>query len=325
MNVLVTGCAGFIGFHVARQLMEMGHGVVGVDAMTSYYDPALKQARLNKLQERNSFVFVGCRVEDHEVVLKACENQAVDTIIHLAAQPGVRYSFEDPQSYVQANLVGSWHVLELARKLKPVHLMMASTSSIYGASPKVPFREEDKADEQISLYAATKKGMEAMSHSYSHLYDIPTTSFRFFTVYGPWGRPDMALFKFTRSILEGQPIEVYGDENVSRDFTYVDDLVQSVMKLMPLPPRKSAGELAPYRLVNIGGGQPVSLSRFIEIIEKNVGKSAIKIRKPLPPGDVTVTFASPDNLRALTGYVPETKLEVGVEHFVKWYREHYGV
>jgi UDP-glucuronate 4-epimerase len=244
-----------------------------------------------------------------------------DIIVHLAAQAGVRYSLENPKAYVDSNLIGSWNVLELAKKVKPNHLLLASTSSIYGANPKIPFEETDKADEPLSLYAATKKGMEAMAHAYAHLYQLPTTAFRFFTVYGPWGRPDMALFKFTDAILGGRPIDVYGEGKMERDFTYVSDLIEAIARLMPLAPESTP---VPFRIVNIGGGQPVGLMAFIETLERVLGKQSIRNMLPMQQGDVPRTFASPEFLKQLTGYSPQTGLAQGMSAFTSWYRDYYG-
>lgn len=323
MNILLTGSCGFIGFHLAKRLLKEGHTVVGFDAMTSYYDVDLKKARLAVLRNHNGFSFVEARLEDEGALEAAVKRFPPDVIIHLAAQPGVRYSLENPKAYLDSNIMGSWRVMELARAVKARHLMLASTSSIYGANTKVPFAESDRTDEPLSLYAATKKGMEVMAHALSHLHGVPTTAFRFFTVYGPWGRPDMAIFKFTRNIIAGSPIEVYGAGNMRRDFTYVDDLVEAVLRLAPLPPAH-AGQ-APFRVVNIGGGQPVGLLDFIETLETVIGKKAIRNELPMQPGDVPATYASPELLRSLTGYVPATSLTAGVASFVEWYRSYYKV
>ena len=323
MNVLLTGSCGFIGFHLARRLLNDGHTVIGFDAMTSYYDVDLKKARLAGLRSHNGFSFAEARLEEEGALDAAVERFPPDVIIHLAAQPGVRYSLENPKAYLDSNLMGSWRVMELARKVKAKHLMLASTSSIYGANAKVPFSEADRTDEPLSLYAATKKGMEVMAHANAHLHGVPTTAFRFFTVYGPWGRPDMAIFKFTRNIIAGTPIDVYGAGNMRRDFTYVDDLVEAVLRLAALPP-PHAGQ-APFRVVNIGGGQPVGLLDFIETLEKAIGKKALRNEMPMQPGDVPITYASPELLQTLTGYVPETGLAVGVKAFVDWYRGYYRI
>ncbi|MCB1377029.1 MAG: NAD-dependent epimerase/dehydratase family protein [Alphaproteobacteria bacterium] len=324
MRALVTGSAGFIGFHLCRRLLAEGYEVTGFDAMTAYYDPRLKEARLAALGTSGRFTQIIGKLEDSDALLRATETAVPDVIVHLAAQAGVRYSFENPRAYVDSNLVGSWSLLEAARQVKPKHLMLASTSSIYGANPKVPFAESDKADEPLSLYAATKKGMEAMAHAYAHLHEIPTTAFRFFTVYGPWGRPDMALFKFTKAILAGEPIEVYGGGQMRRDFTFVEDLVEAIMRLAPLAPARSERLAVPYQVVNIGGGQPVGLIDFIETLEAALGKPSIRKLLPMQPGDVPQTYAAPDVLVSLTGYKPTTPLRDGVRAFVDWYRSYYG-
>lgn len=336
MRYFITGTAGFVGFHVARRLLEAGHTVVGLDAMTAYYDVRLKQARHAILQSYPGFTPVIARLEDTAALHKAAEAAAPDAILHFAAQAGVRYSLENPRAYVESNLVGSFNVIELAAQLKPRHLMLASTSSIYGANEKVPFSESDRADEPMTLYAASKKSMEVMGHSYAHLHGVPTTAFRFFTVYGPWGRPDMALFKFVDAIRNDKPIEIYGEGRMSRDFTYIDDLVEGIFRLMDLPPNEAnrvatAGVTdtlshhAPFRVVNVGGGQPIELLRFVETVEACVGKRAIRKMLPMQPGDVPRTFAAPDLLMALTGFRPETRLEDGVRAFVEWHADYYGL
>jgi UDP-glucuronate 4-epimerase len=332
MRYLITGTAGFIGFHLARRLLDEGHFVVGFDGITPYYDVALKHRRHDILARSNGFRPVIGMLEDAEALASAAELAEPDVIVHLAAQAGVRYSLENPKAYVDSNLIGSWNILELAKTCRPKHLLLASTSSVYGANDKIPFAEADRADEPMTLYAATKKSMELMAHSYAHLYGVPTTAFRFFTVYGPWGRPDMALFKFVDAILGGRPIEIYGEGRMSRDFTYIDDLVEGIVRLVALPPAEenrvttegvtdTLSRQAPYRVVNIGGGQPVELMRFVGTVEQAVGRPAIRTMLPIQPGDVPRTFAAPDLLRALTGYVPEMPVEEGVRRFVDWYLE----
>jgi UDP-glucuronate 4-epimerase len=314
-HFLVTGTAGFIGFHLARRLLADGHTVTGFDGMTPYYDVRLKAQRLALLEPHDGFRQVTGRLEDRAALDAAAALKEPDVILHLAAQAGVRYSLENPGAYVESNLVGSWNVLELARALQPKHLLLASTSSIYGAN-----------------YAASKKSMELMAHSYAHLYGVPTTAFRFFTVYGPWGRPDMAPIKFSDAILSGRPIDVYGEGRMSRDFTYIDDIVEAIVRLVDVVPREdgrvtapgiidtlSAG--APFRTVNIGGGQPVGLMTFIETIEKALGRPATRNYMPMQPGDVPRTFASTDLLTHLTGFVPRVSLEDGIAAFAAWYRE----
>jgi len=334
MRYLVTGTAGFIGFHLAKRLLDEGHFVVGFDGITPYYDISLKEKRHAILSRSNGFKPVVGMLEDKAALDKAAELAEPDVIVHLAAQAGVRYSLENPRSYVDSNLAGSFNVLELARTLQPKHLLLASTSSVYGANEKIPFAESDKADEPMTVYAATKKSMELMAHSYAHLFHVPTTAFRFFTVYGPWGRPDMALFKFASAINKDQPIEIYGEGQMSRDFTYIDDLVEGIVRLMRVIPSEenrvvspvvtdTLSRQAPFRVVNIGGGQPVELMDFVETIEAALGKPAIRKMLPIQPGDVHRTFAVPDLLVALTGFKPVIDVEEGVRRFVEWYREDY--
>lgn len=333
---LVTGSAGFIGFHLARRLLAEGHQVAGYDALTSYYDPALKRARNAILATYPGYSFTEALLEDRDALMRAAEAHPPEVIVHLAAQAGVRYSIEAPATYVSSNLTGSWAILELARAVRPRHLLMASTSSAYGANEKVPFGETDRADHPMSLYAATKKGMEAMAHAYAHLFAIPSTLFRFFTVYGPWGRPDMALFKFTGAMLADQPIEVYGNGRMARDFTYVDDLVEAIVRLVDAVPAQGApadaqgvadslSPVAPYRVVNIAGGHPVELMDFIRTVESCVGRRARLDMLPMQAGDVPLTAADPSLLRALTGYVPSTPIADGVAAFVDWYRDYHEV
>ena len=334
MRYLITGTAGFIGFHLARRLLDEGHFVVGFDGMTPYYDVKLKENRTAILARSNGFKAVTGMLEDKAALDHAAELAEPDVIVHLAAQAGVRYSLENPRSYVDSNVTGSFNVLELARNLQPKHLLLASTSSVYGANEKIPFAESDKADEQMTIYAATKKSMELMAHSYAHLFHVPTTAFRFFTVYGPWGRPDMALFKFVDAIKNDRPIEIYGEGKMSRDFTYIDDLVEGIVRLIGVIPSEenrvvsdtiidTLSKNAPFRLVNIGGGQPVGLMTFVETIETMLGKKAIRQMLPMQPGDVHNTYAVPDLLVALTGFKPQIEVDVGVRRFVEWYQENY--
>lgn len=336
MRFLITGTAGFIGFHLARRLLDAGHFVVGFDGMTPYYDLRLKEARHAVLARSNGFQAVIGALDDMEALEKAVDLAEPEVIVHLAAQAGVRYSLENPRAYVSSNLVGSFNVLEIARERAVKHLMLASSSSIYGANAKVPFSESDKADEQLTLYAASKKGMEVMAHSYAHLWKIPTTAFRFFTVYGPWGRPDMALFKFVDAILHDRPIDVYGEGRMQRDFTYIDDLVEGIVRLIPVAPsednRVTGGDAVdtlspqgPFRIVNVGGGRPVGLLDFIEAIEKALGRKARCNMLPMQKGDVPQTFAAPDLLAALTDYVPATSIETGIAAFVDWYLDYNGL
>ncbi len=333
MHVLVTGSAGFIGFHLARRLIADGHAVTGVDGMTAYYDVALKRARVAALGASNLFRNHEAMLEDQETLDRIADEARPDVVIHLAAQAGVRYSIEQPRPYVDSNLVGSFNVLELVRRLKPRHFLMASTSSVYGANATMPFRETDRTDHPMTFYAATKKAAEDMAHSYAHLWQVPTTAFRFFTVYGPWGRPDMALFKFVKATLAGEAIDVHGHGAMSRDFTYVDDLVEAIVRLIvkppvqgePAGPEDSLSPAAPYRVVNIAGGAPVRLTDFIDAIEQSLGLPVRRNLIPMQPGEVVATFAAADLLERLTGYRPSTPVSVGVPEFVRWYRAHYRV
>ncbi len=332
MRILVTGSAGFIGFHVCRRLLAEGHEVIGIDNFSAYYDPALKEARNAVLEQHdNAFRVHRIGLEDKAALDAAWDEAAPNAVIHLAAQAGVRYSIDHPETYVSANLIGTFNVLEAARRTPPKHLLAASTSSAYGANTDMPFRETDRAVHPLTLYAATKGATELMGHSYSHLFGVPTTFFRFFTVYGPWGRPDMALFKFTKAILAGEPIEIYGEGRMSRDFTYIDDLVESIVRLIPLAPTASGAPgdtlspAAPFRMVNIGGGMPTGLMDYITALEDALGMQAIKTYLPMQDGDVPATFASADLLEALIGYKPSTPVSQGVPAFVAWYRDHCGV
>jgi UDP-glucuronate 4-epimerase len=329
MRILVTGAAGFIGFHLSRRLLADGHQVTGVDGMTRYYDPALKDARLAELTPLPGFSFERLMLEDFAALTAAFERAQPEVVVHLAAQAGVRYSLENPRAYADANLTGTFNVLELTRAAEPRHLLYASTSSIYGAAEKRPFEETDRADYPLTLYAATKKAGELMSHSYAHLWDLPTTAFRFFTVYGPWGRPDMAPWRFAEAIEAGRPIEVYGTD-IRRDFTYVGDLVEAIVRLMARPPVKgepvgpmdSLSPVAPWRVVNIGRGEPLKLDDLIAAIETAFGKKAERRQLPMQAGDVPLTFASAALLEALTGYRPATPLNEGVTLFCDWFRHH---
>jgi UDP-glucuronate 4-epimerase len=334
MRILVTGSAGFIGFHLSRRLVADGHLVVGFDGLTPYYDVRLKEKRHAMLAQSNGFRAHIGMLEDKAALARAVADAEPEMIVHLAAQAGVRYSLEHPEAYVSANLSGTFNVLEAAREAEVRHLMFASTSSVYGGNTTMPFRETDLTDAPMTLYAATKKAGEAMSHSYAHLWNIPTTCFRFFTVYGPWGRPDMALFKFASAIEKGEPIEIYGEGLMRRDFTYVDDLVEGIVRLMAAAPEKgnpvsadgvtdSLSPVAPWRVVNIAGGQPVELLDYVETIERHMGKTATRRLLPMQMGDVAATHADPGLLRALTGYVPATPVEMGVKAFVEWYRGEY--
>jgi UDP-glucuronate 4-epimerase len=328
-RALVTGSAGFIGFHLCRRLLAEGWAVTGLDGMTAYYDVTLKQRRHQMLMQSPGFRAVEGLVETPDLV--ASLMQDADAVIHLAAQAGVRYSIDAPRSYVTANLIGTHEVLEAARHAKPAHLLMASTSSVYGANTAMPYAETHAADHPMSFYAATKKANEAMAHSYAHLYAIPTTMFRFFTVYGPWGRPDMALFKFVKAILAGEPIDIYNHGDMRRDFTYVDDLVEGIIRLIDVPPTTAAGAIdslspvAPWRVVNIGNGAPVGLMDFVQAVEAALGMQAQKRLLPMQPGDVPATWADASLIEALTGPLPRTDIRDGVRHFVDWYRSYYSV
>src|SRR5450756_1101645 len=334
-TILVTGAAGFIGFHIARQLLAEGRDVVGLDNLNSYYDPALKQARLNILREHSRFGFVQLDLADRASIAGLFAEHRFAAVVHLAAQAGVRHSIDHPHAYVDANLEGFLNVLEGCRHNDCRHLVYASSSSVYGANTKLPFSVEDKTDRPISLYAATKKANELMAHSYSHLYRLPVTGLRFFTVYGPWGRPDMSLFLFTKKLIAGEPIDVFNYGQHARDFTFIDDIVEGVVRVLdkvatPNPawngaePDPGTSE-APYRLYNIGNNQPVELMYFIECIENAVGKKALKNMLPLQPGDVPRTFADVDALAVDIGFQPKTSIEQGVQRFVDWYRDYYCV
>jgi len=331
MRFLITGTAGFIGYHLARRLLDDGHAVTGFDGITDYYDVALKQARLADLQGKPGFRFVKGMLEDRDALRRAADLAEPDIIVHLAAQAGVRYSIEAPRTYIDSNLVGSWTVLELARELQPKHLMLASTSSVYGANDHMPFAEQADTDRPMSLYAATKKSMEAMAHSYSHLFRVPTTTFRFFTVYGPWGRPDMAMFRFVDAMLRDEPIDVYGQGHMQRDFTYVGDLIESIVRLAQVIPDEAnrvadidtLSPVAPSRIVNIAGGHPTPLMEYISTIEEAIGRKARLHLMEMQAGDVPATSADPALLQALTGYTPATSVRDGVHAFVDWYRAYY--
>ena len=329
MAVLVTGAAGFIGFHLIRRLLDDGVEVVGVDNLTPYYDVALKQARLDQLNELDGFQFEHLDIADREGVARLFKQHHFSHVINLAAQPGVRYSLENPASYVDTNLVGFANILEGCRHGKVGHLVYASSSSVYGMNQKAPFSTEDNVDYPVSLYAASKKANELMAHSYSHLYGIPVTGLRFFTVYGPWGRPDMAYFSFTRDILNGDPIPVFNKGEMQRDFTYIDDIVEGVVRVMAKIPEKKSipgtNATSSYQLYNIGNNQPETLRDFITAIENACGKKAILNMLPMQPGDVPITYADIDSLVADTGFSPNTPLQDGINRFVEWYRDYYRV
>jgi UDP-glucuronate 4-epimerase len=328
MRILVTGTAGFIGFHLARRLLVEGHEVVGIDALTDYYDVGLKRARRELLLAYPAFRDHEFRLENSEAVFAAAEAAAPQAIVHLAAQAGVRYSLREPRAYLDSNMVGTFNVMEAARRLSVGHLLFASSSSVYGADETIPFRESSAADRPLTFYAATKKSGEDMTHAYSHLWNLPTTVARFFTVYGPWGRPDMALSLFVEAILKDEAISLHGYGEMERDFTYVDDLVEGLLRLLGKPPERgrpiaggsdSLSPVAPWRVVNIGRGEPVRLSDFVAAIERTLGRTAIRKLEPIQPGESRVTFASADLLEALTGFRPHTPLAAGVAAFCEWY------
>jgi UDP-glucuronate 4-epimerase len=332
--VLVTGAAGFIGFHVARRLLEQGRAVLGVDNLNPYYDVALKRARLRLLQAHPSFEFEQLDLADRAGTLSLL-GRGAKTVIHLAAQAGVRHSLDHPEEYVQSNLVGFGNVLDGARAAKVDHLVFASSSSVYGANATVPFSEHHSVDHPVSLYAATKRANELMAHSYSHLFSLPTTGLRFFTVYGPWGRPDMAAFTFTKAILEGRTIDVYNAGEMRRDFTFIDDVAEAVVRVADRPPSPDgafdprhpdpASSSAPFRLYNVGNHSPVALSEFIETLERLIGRKANKRMLPMQPGDVPYTAADVADLARDVDFAPATPLEAGLRRFVAWYREFYSV
>lgn len=333
MKILITGMAGFIGHAVARRLSGQGHEIVGIDNLNAYYDVALKQARLDDLADCADIRFIKLDLADRDAMAALFREQCFDRVIHLAAQAGVRYSLDNPHAYADSNLVGHLNVLEGCRHGQVGHLIYASSSSVYGMNDKVPFATADAVDHPISLYAATKKANELMSHTYAHLYGIPTTGLRFFTVYGPWGRPDMALFKFTRALLAGEPIPVFNHGDMSRDFTYIDDIVEGIVRLMEVAPSANpawqasgAGpdsSSAPYALYNIGHGSPVALMDFIRALEAATGREAICDFQPMQPGDVPRTWADTEALFQATGYRPRIGVEEGVQRFVEWYRNFY--
>ncbi|WP_010304203.1 NAD-dependent epimerase [Kurthia senegalensis] len=334
MEILVTGCAGFIGSHLTKKLLQDGHQVIGVDSLSDYYDVSLKKDRLKQLVHPQ-FIFVQNDVSNEQQMKKLFEDHAFDRVIHLAAQAGVRYSIDHPESYIQANILGYFTLLECCRHHHIAHFLYASSSSVYGGNKHYPFSEEDHVDHPMSLYAATKKSNELFAHSYSSLYKLPTTGLRFFTVYGPWGRPDMALFKFAKNILNNQSIDVYNYGEMLRDFTYVEDIVEGITRLMDQIPQENEAwyeegchtseSFAPYRVVNIGRNQPVKLLDFIETLEKELGKKAEKNFMPLQKGDVPNTFSNTENLQKLVGFIPETSIEEGIHQFVQWYKEYYQI
>lgn len=334
-RVLITGTAGFIGYHLAELLLEKGYTIQGYDGMTDYYDVSLKRRRHQRLLQNPNFAATESMLEDFGTLRNTVKDFRPEILVHLAAQAGVRYSLEQPRSYIDSNIVGTFNLLELARELGLQHVLIASTSSVYGANTEMPFNEMEKTDTQLSIYAATKKATESIAHSYAHLFDIPITMFRFFTVYGPWGRPDLALFKFVDAILDDRPIDVYNHGDMERDFTFVRDLVRAIELLINRPPEPpsdrgkllrndSISSVAPFRIVNIGNSEPVRLLDFIRIIEEKLGKTAQRNYLPMQPGDVRATWADADLLRELTGYRPHTNIRDGISDFVDWFRDYYG-
>jgi len=334
-RIFVTGTAGFIGFHLAKLLLAEGFAVAGYDGMTDYYDVQLKSRRHQHLLQNQSFAATEGMLEDQALLDRTIDSFNPDVIVHLAAQAGVRYSLENPRAYLDTNVVGTFNVMEAARRLSVQHLLMASTSSVYGANEEMPFTETEKADTQLTIYAATKKANESMAHAYAHLWDLPTTIFRFFTVYGPWGRPDLALYKFVDAMLDGRPIDIYNHGDMYRDFTYVDDLVRAIRLLIDAAPERPASRneiiegdslspVAPFRIVNIGNNDKVRLLDFIDAIEESLGVKAIRNYMPMQPGDVPATWADGSLLERLTGYRPSTGFRDGISSFVDWFREYKG-
>ena len=332
-RILVTGAAGFIGFHLAQRLLARGDQVVGLDNLNNYYDVSLKEGRLNSLENKENFTFLKLDLADRPAMAKLFADASFDVVVNLAAQAGVRYSLTNPHAYVDANLVGFMNILEGCRHQQVGHLVYDSSSSVYGANTAMPFSVHDNIDHPVSLYAASKKANELMAHTYSHLYGLPTTGLRFFTVYGPWGRPDMALFLFTRAILAGRPIDVFNHGKMRRDFTFIDDIVEGVVRVLDRPAKPNpdwSGEhpdpgtsSAPYRVYNIGNNNPVELMTLIETLERALGRKAEKNLLPIQPGDVPATWADVDALSRAVGFKPETPIEVGVQRFVDWYRDYY--
>lgn len=335
MKILITGSSGFIGFHLSKKLLSMGYEIIGLDNMNDYYEPSLKEARLGKLIQRKSFKFYHADLVDREKVRTVFRDNQIDIVVNLAAQAGVRYSIENPYVYIDSNIAGFINVLEMCRQHNVKQLIYASSSSVYGANTTLPFSVHDTVDHPLSLYAATKKANELMAHTYSNLYNLPTTGLRFFTVYGPWGRPDMALFKFTKNIMEGHPIDIYNNGKMMRDFTFVDDIVESISRLIQKPAEPNpywSGDnpdpgtsYAPYRVYNIGNNSPVNLMDFISAIEEKLGKVAVKNFMPLQDGDVPATYANVDDLFQEIHFKPKTSIKDGVGQFVDWYLEYYQI
>ena len=334
-TVLITGSSGFIGFHLSKLLLDEGWKVIGIDSLTNYYDVNLKKNRQSVLDQQSNFFCYNECINEKDILEKICKKHQPDVIVHLAAQAGVRFSIDNPRSYVDANLLGTFNVLEVSRMLKLKHLLVASTSSVYGANNVMPFDELQKCDTPLSFYAATKKANELMAHSYSHLYKIPSTGMRFFTVYGPWGRPDMALMLFTKAILESKPIKIFNHGKMLRDFTYIDDVIDAVIKLIDKPPesKKTIGTntesyetyTTPARILNIGNNNPIDLLKFIKILENELDIQAIKIFEEMQPGEVEITYADIKNIQNLINYEPSTSLKTGIKNFVQWYKNFYKV
>jgi UDP-glucuronate 4-epimerase len=334
-KILITGAAGFIGYHLSKRLIELGSHVFGVDNMNDYYDVKLKQDRLMMIEGKPKFTFIKADIADRKIIADLFANEKFDVVVNLAAQPGVRYSLQNPYSYIDSNIVGFTNILEGCRHNSVKHLVFASSSSIYGTNVKTPFSVRDNVDHPVSLYAASKKANELMAHTYAHLYGLPCTGIRFFTVYGPWGRPDMAYFSFTKAIIAGKPIDVFNFGDMKRDFTYIDDIVEGIARVIERVPRPNpawdrthpdpGSSYAPYKLYNIGNSNPVQLMRFIEILEENLGKKAVKNLLPMQPGDVPITFADVDELMKDVGFKPSISIEEGIQKFVEWYMAYYGV
>ena len=335
MRILITGSSGFVGFSLSKKLLETGHEVIGIDNMNDYYETDLKENRLESLRKFNNYKFHNVSLSDMESLKKIFDTYSLDYVINLAAQAGVRYSIENPQAYMDSNLQGFLNILEACRKNPVKHLIYASSSSVYGGNKIAPFSTNHNVDHPVSLYAATKKSNELMAHTYSHLYGIPTTGLRFFTVYGPWGRPDMAYFSFTKDIIEGNPIKVFNHGKMERDFTYIDDIVEGIIKLIPNAPKANSDwnesvdstseSFAPYKIYNIGNNEPVTLMQFIKTLEQKIGKEAVKVYMDMQPGDVHRTYADVSDLERDIGFKPRTSIEDGLGKFVDWYKEYYKV
>jgi len=335
MRIFITGTAGFIGFHLARLLLDEGHRVHGYDGMTDYYDVALKRRRHQMLLQSEKFTVTEAFIEDEETLSSVGADFAPEVIVHLAAQSGVRHSLENPRAYIDTNIVGTFHVMEMARTVAVSHFLMASTSAVYGANEEMPFQETEKADTQLTIYGASKKANESMAHAYAHLWSVPTTMLRFFTVYGPWGRPDLALFRFVDAVLDGRPIDIYNHGDMHRDFTYIEDLVRAIRLLIDTVPERPASRgaiaegdslspIAPFRIVNIGNSQKVQLLEFVDAIEEELGIPAMRNYMEMQPGDLPATWADASLLEELTGYKPKTEIREGIRAFVAWFRAYYG-